>query len=229
MDIDAKGITVLYTKRKNRKEIRTCALDTTDFKIIPGKVTVIMGRSGSGKTTLLSVLAGLLRPSAGTVFYNGADIYNEKDEDFSLFRNKNIGFIPQGQSLIDNLTVRENILLPKMIYGEKTDISACRISANELIDQLGLSGRADYYPGELSGGEVRRCAIARAVINEPAVIFADEPTGDLDDENTEIVFELLKLKAREGAAVVIVTHEQSAVQHADIVYRMDGGKLKTVA
>lgn len=212
-----------YIKNKkpdtdNSKEEIIKPLDVT---IEPGKVTLIMGRSGSGKTTLLSVLAGLLKPSEGTVFYDDTDIYKEKDNIFSQFRNRYVGFIPQGQSLIQNLTVKENILLPAGI-GNKSDR---REIADALIKELDLLARANNYPRELSGGEIRRCAIARALINDPKVIFADEPTGDLDDHNTDTVFELLRKKANEGAAVVIVTHEESAPKYADTVYRMDGGYL----
>lgn len=227
MVINGKGIAVSYSKstRKN-KNSKSYALKPVDIKIIPGEVSFILGRSGSGKTTLLSVLAGLLKPSEGTVLYDAFDIYKEKDDDFSLFRNKNIGFIPQGQSLIQTLTVRENILLQAGF----SDLDTEKLKkADELIDALGLSDRADYFPKELSGGEIRRCAIARALINAPKVIFADEPTGDLDDGNTEIVFNILRQKAKEGSAVVVVTHEESAIRFADSVYRMDAGSLKLSA
>ncbi len=227
MVINGKGIAVSYTKNAGKKiNSKSYALKPVDIKIVPGEVSFILGRSGSGKTTLLSVLAGLLKPSEGTVLYDAFDIYKEKDDDFSLFRNKNIGFIPQGQSLIQTLTVRENILLQARLSDSGSDKSK---KADELINALGLLDRADYFPKELSGGEIRRCAIARALINDPKVIFADEPTGDLDDDNTEIVFDLLRQKAKEGCAVVIVTHEESAIRFADAVYRMDAGSLKLSA
>ena len=227
MVISGKGVAVSYAK-SSRKNInnRVYILNSTEIDITSGEVTFILGRSGSGKTTLLSVLAGLLQPTEGRVLYDDTDIYKESDESFSLFRNKNIGFIPQGQSLIQTLTVRENILLQTGSLKKDSELSQ---RADELIDALGLSDRADYYPKELSGGEIRRCAIARALINDPKVIFADEPTGDLDDSNTEIVFELLRKKAREGCAVVIVTHEESAIKYADVVFRMDAGTLKQAA
>ena len=227
MIISGKGVAVSYTK-DSRKNINNKAyiLNPTEIDITSGEVTFILGRSGSGKTTLLSVLAGLLQPKEGRVLYDDTDIYKESDESFSLFRNKNIGFIPQGQSLIQALTVRENILLQTGSLKKDSELSQ---RADELIAALGLSDRADYYPKELSGGEIRRCAIARALINDPKVIFADEPTGDLDDSNTEIVFELLRKKAREGCAVVIVTHEESAIKYADVVFRMDAGTLKQAA
>lgn len=227
MVINGKSIAVSYTKNAGKKiNSKSYALKPVDIKIVPGEVSFILGRSGSGKTTLLSVLAGLLKPSEGTVLYDAFDIYKEKDDDFSLFRNKNIGFIPQGQSLIQTLTVRENILLQARLSDSGSDKSK---KADELINALGLLDRADYFPKELSGGEIRRCAIARALINDPKVIFADEPTGDLDDDNTEIVFDHLRQKAKEGCAVVIVTHEESAIRFADAVYRMDAGSLKLSA
>lgn len=244
MIIKAQDISVSYTRnaKKGRKDNVINIIDPVDITIVPGKVTVIFGRSGSGKTTLLSVLAGLLKPSEGTVLYDDIDIYKQKDDIFSEFRNQNIGFIPQGQSLISGLTVRENILLParerkrsantsgvKAVNANATsnenNAGSCTKRADDLISTLGLLDRADYLPSQLSGGEIRRCAIARALINDPSVIFADEPTGDLDDHNTKIVFELLRQKARDDAAVVIVTHEETAYNYADIVYRMDAGAL----
>ena len=244
MIIKAQDISVSYTQnaKKGRKDNVINIIDPVDITIVPGKVTVIFGRSGSGKTTLLSVLAGLLKPSEGTVLYDDIDIYKQKDDIFSEFRNQNIGFIPQGQSLISGLTVRENILLPARESKRSANTSGvnavnanatsnennagnCTKRADDLISTLGLLDRADYLPSQLSGGEIRRCAIARALINDPSVIFADEPTGDLDDHNTKIVFELLRQKARDDAAVVIVTHEETAYNYADIVYRMDAGAL----
>lgn len=244
MIIKAQDISVSYTRnaKKDRKDNVINIIDPVDITIVPGKVTVIFGRSGSGKTTLLSVLAGLLKPSEGTVLYDDIDIYKQKDDFFSEFRNQNIGFIPQGQSLISGLTVRENILLPareskRSAYtsgvnavnanatSNENNAGSCTKRADDLISTLGLLDRADYLPSQLSGGEIRRCAIARALINDPSVIFADEPTGDLDDHNTKIVFELLRQKARDDAAVVIVTHEETAYNYADIVYRMDAGAL----
>ncbi|WP_034491161.1 ABC transporter ATP-binding protein [Butyrivibrio fibrisolvens] len=244
MIIKAQDISVSYTRnaKKGRKDNVINIIDPVDITIVPGKVTVIFGRSGSGKTTLLSVLAGLLKPSEGTVLYDDIDIYKQKDDIFSEFRNQNIGFIPQGQSLISGLTVRENILLPAReskrsantsgvnavnanATSNENNAGSCTKRADDLISTLGLLDRADYLPSQLSGGEIRRCAIARALINDPSVIFADEPTGDLDDHNTKIVFELLRQKARDDAAVVIVTHEETAYNYADIVYRMDAGAL----
>ncbi len=243
MIINAKNISVSYIKNVNKNDNVISIIDPVDITIVPSKVTVISGRSGSGKTTLISVLAGLLKPSSGTVMYDNIDIYKQKDVFFSEYRNKNIGFIPQGQSLISGLTVMENILLPvnerslmgKNIRNNKplkesdtsNDVKIRNYldRADDLIRVLGLWDRADYLPSQLSGGEIRRCAIARALINEPSVIFADEPTGDLDDHNTGIVFELLRQKAKEGAAVVIITHEATAYKYADVVYSMDAGAL----
>lgn len=244
MIIKAQDISVSYTRnaKKGRKDNVINIIDPVDITIVPGKVTVIFGRSGSGKTTLLSVLAGLLKPSEGTVLYDDIDIYKQKDDIFSEFRNQNIGFIPQGQSLISGLTVRENILLPAReskrsantsgvnvvnanATSNENNAGSCTKRADDLISTLGLLDRADYLPSQLSGGEIRRCAIARALINKPSVIFADEPTGDLDDHNTGIVFKLLRQKALEGVAVVIVTHEEAAYKYADVVYRMNSGAL----
>lgn len=196
------------------------ALQPTELTADEGRFTVIPGRSGSGKTTLLNILAGLLRPEGGVVRYDDTDVYTLNDRELSDFRNRHIGYIPQGHSLVGSLTVEENILLPAALAGSEQ-----KERAQALIEELGLGELANAYPKELSGGELRRAAIARALINSPEVIFADEPTNDLDDENTRVIFELLKNLAGEGHTVIAVTHELSAVEYADRVYRMEQGRL----
>ena len=216
MPVKAYGISV---KNSSGKYI----LESLDFFLEEGKVTLIGGRSGSGKTTLLSVLAGLQRPAEGEVFYGDLDIYKMTDGEAALYRNREIGLTPQGQSALYNLTVKENILLPSRIGDGSGDQGAY---ADELMSKLGIEDLKDSYPDKMSGGEIRRMAIARALINRPAFVFADEPTGDLDDENTKKVFELFRETARGGAAVLIVSHEQEAERYADKIYLMESGKLK---
>ena len=196
------------------------AVHTCEMVLIPGEVTVVRGRSGGGKSTLLNILSGILKPSEGAVFYDDRDICQMTDEELSAFRNRYIGYIPQGKSAVSSLTVRENILLPLTLFGETDEDGAKR-----LMKLLDLTRLADARPEEMSGGELRRMAIARALIRDPRVIFADEPTGDLDDENTAAVFHLLKERAKNGAAVMIVTHEDEAEGLADRTFRMDGGVL----
>ncbi|MBQ5418160.1 MAG: ABC transporter ATP-binding protein [Oscillospiraceae bacterium] len=221
MTVSANGISKSYTV--NGKNGRTVtAVQPTDIDIECGKLTVILGRSGSGKTTFINILSGLIRPSEGKVLYDGKDIFKMPDEKSSIFRSRHIGYIPQGQSTIASLTVRENIMLPLAVSGKK-DTQA---EADRLIEILGLRGLRDAYPNELSGGELRRTVIARALVNSQEVIFADEPTNDLDDENTLLVLELLKNESRKGKTVVIVTHERTAEQYADAIFRMEKGNIE---
>ena len=221
MTVSANGISKSYTV--NGKNGRTVtAVRQTDIDIECGKLTVIAGRSGSGKTTFINILSGLIRPSEGKVLYDGNDIFEMPDEKLSIFRSRHIGYIPQGQSTIASLTVRENIMLPLAVSGKK-DTQA---EADRLIEILGLRGLRDAYPNELSGGELRRTVIARALVNSQEVIFADEPTNDLDDENTLLVLELLKNESRKGKTVVIVTHERTAEQYADAIFRMEKGNIE---
>lgn len=200
------------------------AVNETDFELAESSLTAVYGRSGGGKTTFLNMLGGLLEPSGGRVLIDGTDIYSMPDKELSEFRNKNIGIIPQGSTALPTLTVLENVLLPRLMYG-KSDESA-RKYAMELLEKVGIAELSQAMPNELSGGELRRMAIARALMNKPSVLLADEPTGDLDDENTALVLSLLRDTAKEGTSVLIVTHEGEAVSYADIVLKMDSGILK---
>lgn len=189
-----------------------------------GQFTVLTGRSGSGKTTLLNMLAGLLPPTRGRIMLDGTDLYALDDKRLSRLRNERIGVIPQGQTAVYSLTVIENVLLPFMLYKEQS--SEAEKYARELLERLDIAPLANVKPSELSGGELRRMSIARALIRRPSVILADEPTGDLDDENTRAVFEFLRRTADEGAAVLTVTHESDAGQYAHRLMRMNGGRLE---
>ena len=208
-----------YQRKGSKSAVEV--LSGTDLCIQSGKVYVILGRSGSGKSTLLNILSGLLSSTTGKVFYDDTDIYSLTDGELSLLRCKRVGYIPQGQSAVASLTVRENVLLPTAVIGGSADTA----KADSLLEQFGLYDLRDARPDALSGGELRRLAIARALVNSPDVIFADEPTNDLDEENSRIVFEHLRNAARSGAAVVIVSHELFAHEYADTVYRMQQGSL----
>ena len=186
-----------------------------------GKFTVLNGKSGSGKTTLLNMLAGLLTPSDGKVFLDETDLYALDDKELSRLRSEKIGVIPQGRSAVDTLTVYENIVLPGILYGGMPRTEA----AEGWMEALDISSLRDAMPAELSGGELRRMAIARTLTADPAVILADEPTGDLDNENTEIVLNALKQAAKAGKAVLVVSHEDDAEAFADRVLRMENGNL----
>ena len=199
------------------------AVQQLDFEPEEGSVTVITGRSGSGKTTLINMLCGLLTPSDGSVLLDGRDIYELSDRERSLLRDRSFGIIPQGQTGLQCLTVAENVLLPVSMYGrtgEKED------KAKKLLEMLGIDDLRDVYSNELSGGELRRMAVARALINDPEIIIADEPTADLDADTTVLVMELLKERAKDGASVIIVTHDRDVIPYADSVYTMDKGELK---
>lgn len=197
------------------------AVQETDFTLQSQTLTVLTGRSGSGKSTFLNMLAGLMHPDSGKVFLDETDLYALSDKELSKLRNQHIGVIPQGQTALQSFTVMQNICLPYTLYGEE----APEQEALQLMELLDITNLKNAMPSELSGGELRRMAIARAVIKKPEILLADEPTGDLDDENTKIVFEFLQNKAKEGTAVLVVTHENEAKHYADIFCRMQGGVL----
>lgn len=186
-----------------------------------GELTVLKGRSGSGKTTLLHMLAGLLTPSEGKVWLDDTDLYALDDRELSELRSKRIGVIPQGRSAVDTLTVYENILLPGMLYGGIPRTG----EAESWIEALDIRDLRNAMPRELSGGELRRMAIARTLTGDPDIILADEPTGDLDNENTEVVLTTLRQAAKAGKAVLVVSHEDDAEAYADRVLHMDAGRI----
>ena len=200
------------------------AVKPLSLTLEPGTVTVLCGRSGSGKTTLLHMLAGLLRPTEGKVWLGDTELYSLPDAELSRVRSRAIGVVPQSRSVLDILTVEENILLPQTLYRTETD----RQSAERWMDTLHILPLRDARAGELSGGELRRTAIARTLCMKPPVILADEPTGDLDDENTELVFRCFRKAAEDGAAVLIVSHESDALKIADRACRMDGGEMSLI-
>ena len=218
----AKDIKKQYFRKGQNTNIFT-AVDTLDIELAAGEVTIIKGRSGSGKTTLMHMLSGILSPSEGAVFFDGQDIYRMSEKELSRLRNEKFSVIPQGQGAIGSLNVLENVLLPFSLYNKE---KGKEDEAVKLLEKLGIDHLKNVLPRELSGGEMRRMSIARALLKKSDVIFADEPTGDLDDENTKLVFDLLKQAAQEGAAVLIITHESGASQEADHIYRMDAGILQ---
>ena len=199
------------------------AVKDVSLELHPGEVTLLTGRSGSGKTTLLHMLAGLLTPTGGSVWLDDADLYSLPDAALSRLRGDRIAVIPQGRSAVDTLTVLENVLLPAQLNGQRGNAE----DALRWLDALGIAKLRDARPAELSGGELRRMAIARALSGSADVILADEPTGDLDDENTKTVLALLRKSAVEdGKAVLLVTHDREALPYGTRVYRMDGGSME---
>ena len=198
------------------------AVKPTTLEITAGEAAVLTGRSGSGKTTLLNILSGLLPPTEGNVCIDGTDLYSLDDRALSRLRSEKIGVVPQGRSAIDTLTVMENILLPAKLCGKPLPVDA----AAQWMEKLGIAHLRDARPAALSGGELRCIAIVRALTQAPDILFADEPTGDLDDENTTLVLSVFQAYAHEQKkAVFVVTHENGALQYADTVYTMDNGQI----
>ena len=218
--LEARGAAKTFFRKTRESAQDFYAVHPTDLSLRAGEVVVLKGRSGSGKSTLLNMMAGLLEPSGGTVMLDDVDLYTLADAELSKLRNASIGVIPQGHTALHSLTALQNVTLPYLLYRSDDGIET---RAFELLDMFGMRGLADSFPSELSGGEVRRVAIARALVCSPGIVLADEPTGDLDDENTSIVLDVLRGCADSGAAVLIVTHEQAAEAVADRILRMDAG------
>lgn len=198
------------------------ALDDINLTINSGDFVHIIGRSGSGKSTLLNIVAGLLNPNSGAVSLNGVDYLKLDDDKKSLFRNENIGFIPQSASLLSYLNVLENIMLPYELYDRDGDAKAY---AMHLLYELNIKHLAESYPKELSGGEAKKVMIARSLINKPKILIADEPTSDLDIENTKDIMEYFTKINEEGTTVLVVTHELDTIKYGKEVYTMSEGKL----
>lgn len=237
MRLTAEKVTREYLRQGKGTNVFT-ALSETDLVIPSGRLVEVEGRSGSGKSTLLHILSGMLEPTSGKVLlFSGdgektrvpsqeTDLYALSDAERAKVRNRVFGIMPQTLTGLKALTVLENVILPSQMYPEKTDSEKeVRERAESLLQEVGIADLAGVYPDELSGGEMRRLSIARALINEPAFILADEPTADLDDENTQVVLTLLRKYADSGKGVFLVTHETEAAAYADAVYRMDHGEL----
>ncbi len=201
MQIKGSGISKDFIRKKNGSNVLNAVM-CCDIRLDSGELTLLKGRSGGGKSTLLNMLSGVLAPSSGNVYYDDVDIYALEDSELSRYRSDNIGYVPQGKSAISSLNVMDNIMLPGILYGKRDEDRAL-----ELMERFNIEGLKEAKMDELSGGELRRMAIARALFNRPKVLFADEPTGDLDDENTRIVFDVLREIADDKVAVLLVTHE----------------------
>ncbi|MDR3074863.1 MAG: ABC transporter ATP-binding protein [Candidatus Methanoplasma sp.] len=183
----------------------------------------IMGRSGSGKSTLLNLIAGILRPTSGSVSVKGKDISILSDRESSLIRNSEMGYVSQGHSLLGNLTVLENVMLPHTLFRANT--TDANDHAMSLLESVGISELADHLPRSLSGGEQRRAAIARALMNSPSVLIADEPTSDLDSETSQQVMEQFQRINDSGTAILMVTHESDTADFGNRHFIMDAGRL----
>ena len=211
--------------RYSAKDGYFVAVAETNLTLAAGTLTAVTGRSGSGKSTLLHILGGLMKPVTGRVLLDETDLYALDEDTRTRLRSRHIGIVPQRLMSLAALSVRENILLPALLTGTQENVAA---RADELMERLGIRKLASVVPAELSGGELRRATIARALVMKPAILLADEPTGDLDEENTHSVLRLLRETADAGAAVLLVTHESDARNYADICYTMTAGKLEQV-
>jgi lipoprotein-releasing system ATP-binding protein len=214
--IRTSGITKAYGALKVLKGI--------EIKIEDREVVSIVGASGAGKTTLLQIIGTLDRPDAGTIFYNGSDISRLKGKTLAAFRNKNIGFVFQFHQLLPEFTALENVCIPAFIAG-KNKIEAEK-RATELLGFLSLSDRLEHKPSELSGGEQQRVAVARALVNNPSVILADEPSGNLDTENKNELHKLFfKLRDTFGQTIIIVTHDRQLAGMSDRILQIKDGLI----
>ena len=199
-------------------------LNDVSVNIGAGEVVTIVGPSGAGKTTLLQIAGTLDAPDSGKVLYDGKDVVAMKDRELAKFRNQNIGFVFQFHQLLPEFTMLENVIMPALIGGVKQ--KEAEVRAKELLDFMGLSARMEHKPAELSGGERQRVAVARALINRPSVVLADEPSGSLDSQNrTELHNLFFRLRDEMKQTFVIVTHDDSLAAHADRVLKMRDGKI----
>ena len=213
------------TRRYEEAGVLRTIFEDVSITFARGEFAVLLGRSGSGKSTLLNLIGGIDEPTAGDVFIDGRNITRMGDEERTLFRRLHIGFVFQAFNLIPTLTVRENVVLPLELVG-RTAAATSRVRAAELIEQVGLSHRIDAFPDRLSGGEQQRVAIARALINNPLVVLADEPTGNLDPTTSAQVFSgLLSLVKDTGVAALIATHNMDLAKHMDRVFMLKDGVL----
>ena len=218
--LETQGLTKIY----GSGETAVHALRGVDLAVENGEFVAIVGTSGSGKSTLLHMLGGLDRPTAGKVLVDGQDIFALKDEALTIFRRRRVGFVFQSYNLVPMLSVYENIVLPIQLDGAKVDEDY----VSEVIRTLGLSDRLHSLPNQLSGGQQQRVAIARALATKPAIVLADEPTGNLDSKTSQDVLGLMKVTSqRFGQTMVMITHNEEIAQLADRVVRVEDGRVVT--
>ena len=213
-----ENLTKIYGKGEN--EVR--ALDDVSFSVNKGEFIAVIGPSGSGKSTLLHILGGVDRPTSGRVLMDGKNVYAQNEEQLAIFRRRQVGLIYQFYNLIPVLNVTENITLPVLMDGQKVN----RDRLKELITTLKLDGRENHLPNQLSGGQQQRVSIGRALMNAPAVVLADEPTGNLDSKNSKEIVDLLKISNEKyGQTLIVITHDESIALQADRIISIDDGKI----
>lgn len=223
---EEKEMTILQTKDLKKYygsgDTRVKALDGVDLCIEQGEFVAIVGTSGSGKSTLLHMLGGLDRPTSGTVAVDGKDIFGLKDEELTIFRRRKIGFVFQAYNLVPVLSVWENIILPIQLDGNKVDADF----VGAVVATLGLEKKLRSLPNQLSGGQQQRVAIARALATKPAILLADEPTGNLDSKTSQDVLSLMKVTGQKfGQTMVMITHNEEIAQMADRIIRIEDGRI----
>ena len=219
--LEVRGLCKTYAIGKNRVEV----LSGIDLKLEVATTTALVGASGAGKSTLLHVLGALDRPSAGTVSFEGKDIFAQNDRELANFRNKSIGFVFQFHHLLSEFSALENVMMPALIA--RVPKAEARNMAEELLTDVGLTHRLTHRPGELSGGEQQRVAIARALVLSPALLLADEPTGNLDMKTSEGVHAVLsELQQKKGLTLVVVTHNEHLAAAMGRIVRLIDGKLE---
>lgn len=213
-----ENLTKIYGK--GTTEVK--ALDNVSFKVDKGEFVAIVGASGSGKSTLLHLIGGVDRPTSGKVIINGKDIYKYNDDELAIFRRRKIGLVYQFYNLIPILNVEENITLPLKLDGREVDEQ----KLNELLKILGIENRRTHLPNELSGGQQQRTSIGRALITNPAIVLADEPTGNLDSKSSDEIVELLKKSNKEyNQTIIMITHNMDIAKCADRILRIEDGKI----
>ena len=215
-----KVVDLCKTYGKGENEVR--ALDHVSFSVDKGEFIAIIGPSGSGKSTLLHILGGVDKPTSGKVYMNGSDVYAQNDEQLAVFRRRQVGLIYQFYNLIPVLNVTENITLPVLMDGRQVNQERLR----ELMTTLKLTGRENHLPNQLSGGQQQRVSIGRALMNAPAVVLADEPTGNLDSKNSQEIVELLKMSNKKyDQTLIIITHDENIALQADRILAIEDGRI----
>ena len=211
---------ICKTYGKGKNEVK--ALDNVSFSVKKGEFIAIIGPSGSGKSTLLHILGGVDKPTSGKVFMNDHDVYVQNDEQLAIFRRRQVGLIYQFYNLIPVLNVVENMTLPLKLDGQKVNEER----VNELLELLGLAERRKHLPSQLSGGQQQRVSIGRALINAPALVLADEPTGNLDSKSSQEIIGLLKYSNKKyGQTLVVITHDENIALQADRIIRIEDGQI----